>query len=233
MYAVASSGGKDSTYALHYARESGLAVSCLFHVYGTEYGRVRFHGYEPRVVAAQADCLGLDIILEPTPADRFDEAFTAALDRAQQAGLRGIIFGNLHLADVAAYYRRLVEAAGLEYVDILWGKDPGDVLVSFIDAGFRAVVTSVWLERLGREFLGREIDRSFAADLSRQPSVDPCGENGEYHSLVWDGPCFRRPLPFSVSGVHETASNVFLDVRVPEARQTPAGSTEPGQGEAC
>lgn len=213
MYAVATSGGKDSTLALHRAQQQGLAVTHLFHVYGVEYGRVRFHGYRPDMIFAQAEALGLDAIVEPTRGDQFDEDFARALARVQEAGLQGIVFGNLHLQDVSDYYRRLVEGAGLEHLEMLWGEDAAVLLDEFVKAGFRAVVTSVWLERLGREFLGREVDRDFISDIGRLDAVDPCGENGEYHSLVYDGPCFRRPLRFSTHGVHEEPNYVYLDVR--------------------
>lgn len=213
MYAVASSGGKDSTLALYRAQQQGLHVTHLFHAYGVEHGRVRFHGYRPEMVAAQAQALGLKAVIEPTRGEQFDEDFTLALARAKEAGLRGIVFGNLWLQDVSDYYRRLVEGAGLEHVEILWQQEPAALLEEFVEAGFRAVTTCVWLERLSRSFLGREIDSSFIADLAALDGVDPCGENGEYHSLVYDGPCFQHPLRFTRHGTHDEPNYVFLDVR--------------------
>lgn len=213
MYAVSTSGGKDSTLALYRAQRRGLSVTHLFHVYGTEYGRVRFHGYRPDVLSAQANALGLAAIIEPTRAECFDEDFAAALEKAKAAGIRGLVFGNIHLQDVSDYYRRLVERAGLEHVEAIWNEEPMAVLQEFVAGGFRAVVTSVWLKLLGRQFLGREVGRSFVEDIRALPDVDPCGENGEYHTLCYDGPCFRQPLRFSVHGVHEEPDNLFLDVR--------------------
>jgi uncharacterized protein (TIGR00290 family) len=185
----------------------------VLHLYGSEYGRVRFHGYRPQMVAAQAEAMGMQSIVECTRADEFDEDFALALGKVREAGLEGVIFGNLWLADVQAFYRERVEAAGLSYVDVLWGEEPLAVLRQFVALGFRAVVTSVWLKLLDRSFLGRAIDEAFVEDVARLDGVDPCGERGEYHSLVHDGPCFVRPLEFSVHGVHEEPENVFLDVR--------------------
>jgi uncharacterized protein (TIGR00290 family) len=220
MYAIATSGGKDSTLALCEAQRKGLSVTHLFHVYGVEYGRVRFHGYKPEMLAAQAAALGLEAIIEPTRSAEFDQDFTAALLKAKGAGLRGVIFGNLWLQDVSDYYRRLVKGAGLEHVEMLFGRPPLEVLRQFVEEGFRAVVTSVWLrasdktpEHLGREWLGREVDRCFIADIARLPGVDPCGEQGEYHTLCYDGPCFRRSLGFTTHGTHEEPGYVFLDIR--------------------
>lgn len=213
MYAVASSGGKESTLALYKAQQQELHVTHLFHLYGAESGRVRFHGYHPTVLAAQAELLELEAIIESTRGDEFDEDFARALGKAKGAGLRGVIFGNLCLEDVRDYYRQHVESAGLEYRDMLWQRDPVSVLEEFVGAGFRAVVTSVWLKLLGRQYLGRQVDRSFIADIVREEGVEPCGEKGEYHTLVYDGPCFREPLRFSTHGIHEEPDNIFLDVR--------------------
>jgi len=182
-------------------------------VYGTEYGRVRFHGYKPEMISAQAEALGLGAIVEPTRGDHFDEDFTLALAKAKDVGIKGLVFGNLHLQDVSDYYRRLVEGAGLEHQEMLWLQEPRSVLSQFVEEGFRAVITSVWLKRMGREFLGREIDRRFIEDVAKMEGVDPCGERGEYHSLAYDGPCFKRPLRFTTHGVHEEQEYVFLDVR--------------------
>lgn len=221
MYAIASSGGKDSTLALHRALERGLCVTHLFHVYGIEHGRVRFHGYRPEMISAQAEALGLEAIVEPTRGEQFDEDFDRALRKAKEAGLRGVIFGNVSLEDVSQYYREHVEAAGLEYLDVLWGQEPTSVLEEFVDRGFRAVITSVWLKLLGRQYLGRQIDRPFIADICRLDAVDPCGEKGEYHSLVYDGPCFKKPLAFTTHGVHETPEYIFLDVRPAQGTDSP------------
>ena len=213
MYAIATSGGKDSTLALHRAQQQGLNVTHMLHSYGVEHGRVRFHGYPHEMMQGQAEALYLRPIIEPTRPDAFDEDFCASLQKAKDQGVRGIIFGNLWLQDVSDYYRNLVEGAGLEHVEMLFGEPPGDILREFVTAGFQAVVTCVQLERLPREYLGRRIDADFIRDISALEGVDPCGEKGEYHTLVYDGPCFRAPLGFSEHGVHEQSGYVFLDVR--------------------
>ena len=213
MYAAASSGGKDSTLALHEALRQGFAVTHILHVHSTETSRVRFHGYKPELVAMQAECMGLQIIVEPTRAEQFDQDFEAALRKVTDTGLKGLIFGNLFLEDVREFYQTRVERAGLDYHDVLWKRPTQDVLRDFVELGFRAIVTSVWLDRLDRSYLGRNIDVEFSRDIGAEQGVDPCGENGEYHTLVYDGPCFLKPLPFKTYGVHEESNNVFLDVR--------------------
>jgi uncharacterized protein (TIGR00290 family) len=214
MYAISSSGGKDSTLALYRAQQEGLPVTHMLSVYGMEHGRVRFHGYRPDVLAAQADALGLGPLIEPTGADSFEADLARSLGRVKELGLKGVLFGNLWLEEVRDWYRPRVEAAGLEYRDMLWGVEPIKVVKEFIDAGFRAVVTCVWLKRLDRACLGREMDREFLNELAGMEAVDPAGEQGEYHTLVYDGPNFRRPVPFSTHGHHEQGEFALLDLRL-------------------
>ena len=215
MYAIASSGGKDSTLALYRAQQSGFAVTHLFHIYNPDTSRVRFHGYKPDIVEEQARLIGLESIMIPTRSQEFDSDFKIALEAVKHKGLRGVIFGNIFLSDVREFYETRVRAIGLEYYDMLWGEPTKSVIEDFIQSGFKAVVTSIWLKKLDRKYLGREIDRSFSADLEKE-GADVCGENGEYHSLVYDGPCFKEPLPYRICGVHEEMENIFLDIRSAE-----------------
>lgn len=212
MYAIASSGGKDSTLALYRAQQSGFAVTHLFHLYNSDTSRVRFHGYKPGLVEEQAKLMGLKSIIMPTTSQEFDSDFKVALETVKQEGLRGIIFGNIFLEEVREFYETRVKSVGLEYYDLLWKQSTKSVLESFIQGGFKAVVTSIWLKKLDRRYLGREINGDFLTDLEKE-AVDVCGENGEYHSLVYDGPCFKKPLPYRICGVHEEMENIFLDIR--------------------
>ncbi len=213
MYAIASSGGKDSTLALYRAQQSGFAVTHLFHVYNADSSRVRFHGYKPNLVEEQAKLMGLKSIIMPTSSQEFDNDFKIALETVRQEGLKGIIFGNIFLEDVREFYEARVKSVGLEYYDFLWGQSTKSVLESFIQSGFKAVVTSIWLKKLDRKYLGREINGDFLIDLEKE-AVDVCGENGEYHSLVYDGPCFKKPLQYRICGIHEEMENIFLDIRI-------------------
>jgi uncharacterized protein (TIGR00290 family) len=213
-YAISSSGGKDSTLALYRAQREGLNVTHMLSVYGMEHERVRFHGYRPDVLAAQAEALGLEAIIEPTGADTFETDLARALSRAAALGTKGILFGNLWLEEVRDWYRPRVEAAGLEYRDMLWGVEPMEVVRDFVEAGFRAVVTCVWLKRLDRSYLGRRLDRAFLDDLANMEAVDPAGEQGEYHTFVYDGPNFRHPVEFTTHGHHEEGDFALLDLRL-------------------
>lgn len=212
-YALAWSGGKDSTLSYHRARQRGYPVSHLLTVYEGSTGRTRFHGVRRELIEAQAASLGLEPVLESTgdSAD-FEEAFGAALDRLSEAGVAGVIFGNVHLDDVREWYETRVTGRGLEHVEPLWGDPPRRLLREFLSGGYRTLICSVNLE-IGRpEWLGRELDGSLAAELEAEPDVDCCGEHGEYHSFAWDGPLFGRPVEYRRGDEIEIEGHRLIDL---------------------
>ena len=234
VYAVASSGGKDSTHALYQAQKRGLNVRWLLHLYNPDNSRIRFHGYRKEVIIRQAKTVGLEQLVMPARWDNYDEDFKRALKKLKQRGVEGLIFGEINpvrdskdgekvqkdgisnevnLEDCRKYNERMVKQEGLKYYAPLWKIPPGAVLEKFIKQGFKAVVCSVWEKLLNKKYLGREINEEFLKDISKEKNVDVCGENGEYHSLVYDGPCFKEPLSYKIHGVHQEKENVFLDIR--------------------
>ncbi|MGH7699297.1 MAG: diphthine--ammonia ligase [Gemmatimonadales bacterium] len=206
------SGGKDSYLALTRARHRGLAVSTLVNIYDQATGRVRFHAVRRELIAAQAFALGLRLHQHPTPPERYEETFRAALARVVASGHRGVVFGNIHLADVRAWFEERVRGAGLEHLDPLWHEDPAALLEEFIGGGGQAVVTCVETAKLPPAWLGRSLDDAFATDLARLPGVDPCGERGEYHTFVYAGPLFTRPIAWRPGPIHEEAGFAQLEL---------------------
>jgi diphthine-ammonia ligase len=192
--AVMWSGGKDSALAAYRARRSGAEIACLVNFYDEETGRVRFHATRTELIAAQADAIGVPLLQQGTTWPRFEPAFRETLDRLLRDGIEGIVFGDIHLADVRAWYEVRVRAAGLAHVEPLWGEEPGDLLAEFVAGGGRAVVTCCESGKLDESWLGRIIDERFVRDIANVP-VDPCGENGEYHSFAFAGPLFARTVP--------------------------------------
>lgn len=211
-YALAWSGGKDSTLSYHRARQRGYPVSHLFTVYEGDSGRTRFHGVRRPLIEAQAASLGLEAVLESTHPGDFEEAFGRALDRLSDAGVGGVIFGNVHLEDVREWYESRVTDRGLEHVEPLWGDPPRRLLREFLSAGYRTLICSVNLEAGRPEWLGRELDGRLAAELESEPDVDCCGERGEYHSFAWDGPLFDRPVAYRRGGEIEIQGHRLLDL---------------------
>lgn len=192
-YALSTGAGKDATLALHRARADGLDVTHAFSVYEGNSGRIRFHGTRMELVEAHAAALELELVSDHTHPREFEEVFTGTLERLRDLGIGGVVFGNVHLEEVRAWYEERTRAAGLKHVEPLWGLDPGELVQDVISLGYRATVVSVDLEKAPAEWLGQEVSLGLLRELGER-GLDPCGEHGEYHTFVWDGPEFRRPV---------------------------------------
>jgi uncharacterized protein (TIGR00290 family) len=192
-YALLWSGGKDSALALDRARRLGLEVRRLVTFYDPATGRVRFHGTRVSMLRAQAEAIGVELRAVPATWEDMDERLRAELAGLREEGFAGAVLGDIHLADVRAWYEERVREADLEHVEPLWGEPPAALLTEFVEGGGRAVLTCVELARLDPTWLGRLIDPGFVRDIVELP-IDPCGERGEYHSFAFAGPAFRRPV---------------------------------------
>ena len=192
-YALMWSGGKDSALALDRAGKGGLEVGRLVSFYDSTTRRVRFHATRVEMLRAQAAAIGIGLHAIPTTWAEMETKLRHELASLREGGFTGVIFGDIHLADVRAWYEDRVTAAGLEHVEPIWGEPPDLLLGEFISSGGRAVITCVDLAKLDEAWLGRVIDERFANDIGTT-GADPCGENGEYHSFAFAGPVFRRQL---------------------------------------
>jgi uncharacterized protein (TIGR00290 family) len=187
------SGGKDSALALDRAGRRGLEVTRLLSFYDATTGRVRFHATRVAMLEAQAAAAGIGLRAIPTTWDEMEANLQRELASLRDEGFAGVVFGDIHLADVRAWYEDRVTAAGLEHVEPIWGEPPQLLLDEFTASGGRAVITCVELAKLDEAWLGRIIDDRFASDI-QTTGADPCGENGEYHSFAFAGPVFKQPL---------------------------------------
>jgi uncharacterized protein (TIGR00290 family) len=207
-----SSAGKDCTLALDRARRRGLDVRWLANVYEANTGRVRFHGVRHALVEAQARALRLEPVLRATHPDSFETAFERLLADLAGRGCTGVIFGNISLGDVRAWYEQRVRAMGLEHMELLWGEPAIELLYEVVERGYHGLVVSVNLRERAREFLGRELDADLVTELGITDELDPCGERGEFHTFVYDGPEFRNAVPFEVGETLELEGHRFLDL---------------------
>ncbi len=219
-YAVMWSGGKDCALALDRARQAGLDIQRLVNFHDPTTGRVRFHGTRLAMLEVQASAAGLDLLKVPTTWAEMDQRLQDVLRRIRAEGFAGIIFGNIHLADVRAWYEERVRAAGLKHVEPIWGEAPNALLEEFVSKGGLAVVTCVDRTRLAPSWLGRIIDDEFRADIGAT-TCDPCGENGEYHSFVFAGPLFTAPVGWIPGVRFGEGSFLQLDIRSPAKSSTP------------
>lgn len=195
------SGGKDSCVALHELQRSGrYKVAALLTTVTRDYGRISMHGVRRELLARQAEALGLPLheVFIPVGAsnDDYEAAVAQALACHRDRGVETVAFGDLFLADIRAYRDRMMAENRMSAVYPVWGRDTAAFARDFIEAGFKAVVVCVDPAQLDPSFAGRIIDADFLADLP--PGVDPCGENGEFHTFVFDGPNFARPVDIVV-----------------------------------
>jgi len=199
---LAWSGGKDSSLALAALRaDPTVDVVALLTTITRDYDRISIHGVRRAVLEAQVAALGLPLLEVMIPAAAtnaaYEEAFAErlAVYRYERPDVRHMAFGDLFLADVRAYRERLLPPLGWTPLFPLWGMDTTALAHRFVRDGYRGLITCVDTTQLGSEFSGREFDASLLAQLP--PSVDPCGERGEFHTCVYAGPIFRHPLPLA------------------------------------
>lgn len=213
-YALSFSGGKDSTLALDRAVHDGLDVAYLFNIYEGISGRVRFHGTRATLIAAQAASLGIPLLQDSTHPDDYEQVFLRVLDRLRSAGIGGIIFGNIHLADIRAWYEERVTARGFQHVEPLWLTPGVELLREFVSRGYNARIVSIDQAKTPPEWLGRIIDSAFIEEVRAHSSIDPCGERGEYHSFVESGPLFGSPLQSEPGPRIEMEGHALLELQL-------------------
>ena len=198
--ALSWSGGKDSALALWSLRAEGVSPVALLTTVTEDYGRVSMHGVRRELVVAQARAAGVPLVEVGIPAqcpnDVYEARMSATLAAPPLAGVRRMAFADLFLEDIRAYREERLRGAGWEAVFPLWGRDTRALAYEFIDAGFQAVLVCVDPSQLDPSFVGRSFDSSLLADLPA--SVDPCGENGEFHTFVHAGPIFQESVEFTL-----------------------------------
>lgn len=211
-YALSWSGGKDSTLALDRARRQGLDVAYLLNIFEGSSGRVRFHGVRSELITDQAESLGITLLQAHTHPDDYETVFCNLLRLLREHGVTGIIFGNIHLADIRAWFQERTHQYGLEHIEPLWGDEPENLVNEFIERGYQSRIVGIDLARAQPSWLSSNFDRTFVETLQAAPNVDLCGERGEYHSFAYDGPLFRWPVAFHVGDEHELDGHRFVDL---------------------
>lgn len=198
--ALCFSGGKDSVMALWEIQKRGeCRVTELVTTVTDAYDRVSMHGVRRELLRRQAESLGIPVTVVVVPPQSsnaiYEREMGMAFSRIREKGIRRIAFGDIFLEDLRAYRERQLEAVGLGCFFPLWKKPTRPLARTFIDGEFRAVTVCVDPKVLDGSFAGRRFNSAFLDDLP--PQVDPCGENGEFHTFVFDGPTFSRPIEFT------------------------------------
>ena len=211
VHALCTGSGKDAVLALHTARAKGLDVRFALNIYHRESGRVAFHGTRKDLVEAQAEALNLELVQASAGSEDYETVLSRLFAELREKGVGGVILGNVHLAEVREWYDERIVRAGLEHHEPLWGQSPGELVRDLIAHGYRALIVSVDLSAGRREWLGRELTLDVVRDIE-EAGADPCGEHGEYHTFVWDGPEFRRPLLIEPGEIVEMNGHSLIDL---------------------
>ncbi len=196
-YAASWSGGKDSCFAHWKAISGGLKVSYLLNFINEDSTRAMSHGLDHKLIALQAQAIGLPILQQKVTWGTYEAGFKEALGKLKPKGITGLVTGDIHLQEHKDWIDRVCGEVDIKAVLPLWGMDSAQLLTGFIEAGFKAIMVSVKAQFFGKDWLGRQIDTKLASELSQLASstnIDVCGEAGEFHTFVYDGPTFKRPI---------------------------------------
>jgi len=211
---VSWSSGKDSAFALHEARRAGWDIAGVLTTINEVYDRVAMHGVRNALLDRQIAALGLPAIKVPIPSPCPNEVYEARMEEACAAikakGIRHIVFGDLFLEDIRAWRIEKLAAAGMEPVFPLWQRETATLARDMIASGLVAHIACLDPCEVPRAFAGRRFDDALLRDLP--DSVDPCGENGEFHTAVTAGPMFRASIPIRIGETVERDGFVFTDI---------------------
>ncbi len=217
---VSWSSGKDSAFALYEAQRCGLAeVVGVLTTLSEVYDRVAMHGVRDSVLDRQIAALELPAVkvMLPNPCSDavYQERMARTFARIKEQGVSHLVFGDLFLQDIRAYREKQLAASGMTGIFPLWQRDTAVLARAMIGSGVVAHLVCVDPRRLGREFAGRQFDTRLLEELP--PHVDPCGENGEFHTLVSAGPMFTAPIAISIGAVVDRDGFAFADVTASDA----------------
>lgn len=205
------SSGKDSALALHYLQQDNeYNIDLLLSTINSTNDRVAMHGTQTELLKAQAEATGLKISLLELPEQPTMEEYNSIIKneilRLKDLGYEYTGFGDIFLEDIRQYREEMLSPIGIKPVFPLWKKDTTALIHDFLKQGFRTVIVAVKAGLMGKEFLGRELTRDLLKKLPKE--VDPCGENGEFHTFCFDGPIFQEPLKFTLGErVYKTYPN--------------------------
>jgi len=208
------SGGKDSAMALHALLQDNVRIAALLTTVTETYERISMHGVRRELLVQQAQSIGLPLHEVRIPPQCINAIYEARMEEALRihydAGVRTVAFGDIFLEDLRAYREKNLARIGMTAIFPLWKRDTRELIRYFHDHHFRAIAACVDSKVLDPGFAGRELDESFFRDLS--PHADPCGENGEFHTFVFDGPIFQSPIPIRTGEIVNRDGFVFCDL---------------------
>lgn len=216
--AVSWSGGKDSCFSLFRSigqSPSACQVCFLLNMVNRDAKRSMSHGLDPKLIATQAEAMEIPILQRETTWETYEQEFKRAVAELKQKGINGVVFGDIDLQEHKDWVERVCGELGVNPILPLWGSEPQRLLSDFIDAGFEAVVVTAKAELFSEKWLGRNMSREFIEELDRlnkESNTHICGEKGEYHTFVIDGPIFKRRIKIIDTSKVLREGYRFLDI---------------------
>jgi uncharacterized protein (TIGR00290 family) len=209
------SGGKDSALCLLEARKESIEIAGLLTTVTRDFDRISMHGVRTELLRRQAIALGLPLYITYIPRASTNAIYEEAMKTVLQSlrtveGISTIAFGDLFLQDIRQYREKFLHALGMDCLFPLWGRDTRELASFFIESGFKAKICCVDPRKLEDKFCGREFDESFLSEIPRE--VDPCGENGEFHTFVYDAPIFKEPIKVKTGDIVQRDGFWFADL---------------------
>src|SRR5712671_51054 len=208
------SGGKDSAMALHALRQDNVPIAALLTTVTETYDRISMHGVRRELLVQQAQSIGLPLHEVRIPPQCVNSIYEARMEETMRvhydAGVRSVAFGDIFLEDLRAYREKNLARIGMTALFPIWKRNTRELIRYFHEQHFRAIAACVDSKVLDPSFAGRELNESFFRDLP--PHADPCGENGEFHTFVFDGPILQSPIPVRTGEVVNRDGFVFCDL---------------------
>jgi diphthine-ammonia ligase len=207
------SGGKDGCLAAYRAKIGGRDIRYLLNMVSEDGQRSCSHGIRASIIKKQAAALGIPIVQRPTTTETYEAVFTETLREFRRDGIGGGVFGDIDFNAHREWIERVCRTAGIVPYLPLWLESQSELMEEFIDVGFKAVVVAVKADLLRKEVLGRTVDREFMSYVTGlNKGITPCGEAGEYHTLVVDGPLFIKRLDIIKSEKVSRGDHHFLEI---------------------
>jgi len=204
------SGGKESCLACYKALSEGYDVSYLLNFISEDGTRSRAHGISSDLLVLQAEAIGIPIIQVKSTWESYEAKFKDAAAGLKKEGVKGGIFGDIDLPEHKEWVDRVCSEAEVASIEPLWGIEPIEILKAFVNTGFKAIVIKVKADLFGEDWLGKEINMQFINDLPKD--IHPCGEHGEYHTFVVDGPLFQRRIEITEAEKKLKDGSWLLDI---------------------
>ena len=211
---VSWSGGKDCCLAAYQAKKQGIKIVTLLNMVTEDKKRSCSHGIAARWIRQQAKAVGIPLLQIPTTTDNYQSVFTDALKELRNHEVTAGVFGDIDFAPHREWIEQVCAPSGITPILPLWGWDQNKILTDFIEMSFQAQVIAVQADLLGEKWLGREIDKEFLKDIADlKKDITPCGEAGEFHTLVVDGPIFKKRLEILDAAPEKRGGYWFWDIK--------------------